>query len=454
MLFINDSESTIVALATPPGEGGIAIIRLSGNEAEAIANQIFSGDVTSYPTHTAHLGKVVSESGAVIDEALLLIMRAPRSFTGEDTVEVQCHGGSLIARKILNRCIGAGARMAQPGEFSYRAFMNGKLDLAQAEAVQHLIGAKNEHALSAASHQLSGALSSKIRAIQSALVDTAAILEAWVDFPEEGLEFASFEEVIQALENAKEMITTLAATFHEGRKLHEGLTLCLAGLPNVGKSSLMNGLLGHERAIVTEIAGTTRDLLQEELSLVGLHFRLIDTAGLRNTEEIIEKEGIRRSRAAMEEADLILLVIDASKALTEEEELLLASAPTSKTLVVWNKIDLPHKIPPCSLTHQVALSAKTGRGLDALRNALEAMVWKEGPPSKEEVVLTEQRHKAAIDDALASLNRLIEGLKEGVSAEFVAADMRATLNALGTIIGSDITDDILSAIFSKFCVGK
>lgn len=454
MLFINDSESTIVALATPPGEGGIAIIRLSGNEAEAIANQIFSGDVTSYPTHTAHLGKVVSENGAVIDEALLLIMRTPRSFTGEDTVEVQCHGGSLIARKILNRCVEAGARMAGPGEFSYRAFMNGKLDLAQAEAVQHLIGAKNEHALSAASHQLSGALSSKIRAIQSALVDTAAILEAWVDFPEEGLEFASFEEVIQALESSKEMITTLAATFHEGRKLHAGLTLCLAGLPNVGKSSLMNALLGHERAIVTEIAGTTRDLLQEELSLVGLHFRLIDTAGLRNTEEIIEKEGIRRSRAAMEEADLILLVIDASRALTEEEELLLASAPTSKTLVVWNKIDLPHAIPPCSLPHQVSLSVKTGSGLEALRSALEAMVWKEGPPSKEEVLLTEQRHKAAIDDALCSLDRLIEGLKEGVSAEFVAADMRATLGALGTIIGSDITDDILSAIFSKFCVGK
>jgi tRNA modification GTPase len=454
MTLISDLGSTIAAIATPPGEGGIAIIRLSGKEAEEIANSFFSGDIPSYSTHTAHLGKVMSLSGAVIDEALLLVMRAPRSFTGEDVVEIQCHGGSLIARKILNRCIQAGARMAQPGEFSYRAFMNGKLDLAQAEAVQHLIGAKNEHALSAASHQLSGALSTKIQAIQAALIDTAAILEAWVDFPEEGLEFASFEEVIASLEKGRKMVSTLSATFHEGRKLHEGLTLCLAGLPNVGKSSLMNALLGHERAIVTDIAGTTRDILHEELSLVGLHFRLIDTAGLRNTDEVIEKEGIRRSRAAMEEADLILLVIDASKPMGEEQQQLLNTTPPSKTLVVWNKTDLPHSIPSCSLPYQVPLSVKTGSGFEELRAALESMVWKEGPPSKEEVVLTEERHKAAIDEAAQALERLIEGLKGGVSAEFVSADMRAALTSLGTIIGSDISDEILSAIFSKFCVGK
>ncbi|MDN3506055.1 MAG: tRNA uridine-5-carboxymethylaminomethyl(34) synthesis GTPase MnmE [Simkaniaceae bacterium] len=442
---------TIAAIATPPGEGGIAVIRISGPKALKVADAVFSGPVHDYKTHTVHFGKIHSK-GEIIDEVLLVVMKGPRSYTGEDTVEIQCHGGSLITRRVFETVLAAGAKPAGPGEFTKQAFLNNKIDLAQAEAVQTFIGAKNTLSLDAAKHQLSGVLSTRIQTFQQELLDIAAILEAWVDFPEEGLEFASKEEVIGSLETTLSHMQTLESTFHEGRKIHEGLKLCLIGPPNAGKSSLMNTLLGHDRAIVTPIPGTTRDRLEADLTLFGLHFQLTDTAGIRVTEEIVEQEGIRRSKLAMQEADLILLLIDASA--PSEHEALLATAPKEKTLIIWNKIDLPHTIPTIDVTHQVSLSAKTGQNLESLKTKLEEMIWHGGPPAKDEIVLTNVRHKTALSSAITDLKTLITGLKTDISPEFLSADMRSCLKNLGQIIGLDISEDILSAIFAKFCVGK
>ncbi len=446
-------NETIAAIATPPGEGGIAVIRISGPGAITIADRVFSGSIAEYKSHTVHFGKIL-DGNEVIDEVLLIVMQKPRSFTGENTVEIQCHGGSLITRRVLDVVLKAGAKAAGPGEFTRQAFCNGKLDLAQAEAVQSFIGAKNELSLQAASQQLSGNLSTHIRSFQQELIDIAAILEAWVDFPEEGLEFASKEEVIASLEKTCQKIESLEGTFHEGKKIHEGLKLCLIGCPNVGKSSLMNALLGHDRAIVTPIPGTTRDALEAEIRLCGLHFQITDTAGIRSTEELIEKEGIRRSKRAMQEADLIFLLIDVSRPLTEEDEALLTSTPKEKTLVIWNKIDLPHTIPLIESLPHVPLSAKTGVGLPALKKKIEEMIWKDNTPSKDEIVLTNIRHKEALSHAIQDLQTLINGLKTDISPEFLSADMRSCLGYLGQIIGLDISEDILSAIFAKFCVGK
>jgi tRNA modification GTPase len=442
---------TIAALATPAGEGAIAVIRISGAKAFDVAQEIFLGPVRAYQTHTAHYGKIVGKTGETIDSVLLLVMKGPRSYTGEDTVEISCHGGSLIVRRLLERIFEAGARPAQPGEFSLQAFLNGKIDLAQAEAVQQLIASKSEIALENAEKQLSGDLSKKIGSFQKELTDVAAILEAWVDFPEEGLEFARFDDLIERLKEINREIEKLVSTFHEGRMLHEGLSLCLLGAPNVGKSSLMNALLGKERAIVTEIAGTTRDVLEEDLRLSGLHFRLIDTAGVRETAEIVEQEGIRRTKRAMMEADLILLLLDASRPLQKEDWELLETAPKKKTIVLWNKIDLGQPLEEIVGVH---ISAKKRIGLELLREAIDRLIWRSGPPSKDEVAITKLRHKQALEQAITSLQMVIEGLTRRVSAEFVASDMRNALNELGMIIGTNVTEDILSSIFSQFCLGK
>jgi tRNA modification GTPase len=302
-----------------------------------------------------------------------------------------------------------------------------------------------------ASRQLEGALSKAISHFQAELTDTAAILEAWVDFPEDDLEFTPLAEMVAQLERTCAKMERLRATFHDGKALHEGLSLCLLGSPNVGKSSLMNALLGVDRAIVTEIPGTTRDLLHEDFRLGGLHFRLIDTAGIRETEERVEKEGIRRSQKAMQEADLILLLLDASRPLSAGDRHLMQTAPPEKTIVVWNKIDVGT---PDDAISRVGISAKERIGLDVLQEAIERLIWKNGPPSKEEVVITRLRHFQALSNAIDSCRACITGLKKGVSAEFASSDMRACLNELSAILGRNVTEDILSAIFSKFCLGK
>ncbi len=445
---------TIAAIATPPGEGGVAIIRISGKAALTVAAKIFSGPIHTYKTHTAHYGQIRSLQGVHIDDVLVLVMLGKRSFVGEDTVEIHCHGGSLVTRRVLEAALSAGARAAMPGEFSFKAFINGKIDLAQAEAIQSLIGAKNERALDAASQQLEGALSKKIKGFQKELYDTAAILEAWVDFPEEGLEFATTEQVVQQLENIVGEMQKLEASYHDGKIIHEGISLALIGSPNVGKSSLMNALLQKERAIVSHIPGTTRDVLEDQLRLNGLNFRILDTAGIREAADLVEQEGIRRSRLTMEQADLVLLVLDSSRPLHHDELTLIELLPKKRSIVVWNKIDLSTKVPPLDHPAVVQISAKQEQGIDALKTLIDKVIWDHGPPAKDETIITNLRHKEALTLAIEYCQNLINGLKTDVSPEFLTLEIRQTLGELGKIVGADISEDILSAIFSKFCIGK
>lgn len=443
------NSTTIAAIATPPGDGGVAIIRISGPEALKIADSLFSGSIENLKSHTAAYGKVFSLKGEVLDEVLLLPMRAPRSFTGEDVVEIHCHGGRLITQRVLARAIEAGAEPAKPGEFSLRGYLNGKMDLAQAEAIQELICAKNELALSSAQEQLEGVLSEKIRSFQKEIADITAIIEAWVDYPEEGLEFASEEEILAQLTAVQEKIIQLRDSFHDGKILREGVRLCLLGAPNVGKSSLMNALLSNDRAIVTEIAGTTRDLIEETLRVGDLHVHLTDTAGIRENAERIEEEGIRRSKKAAERADIILFVLDATRETTDAEKELLSTLPKEHTIILNNKVDIA-KNP----TEHLPVSAKTEEGLKELKELLHDRIWKNGKPGKEQIAITKERHHFALDQAVQSLHTVCEGLKEGTSPEFLVSDLRRALNELGTIIGIDVTEEILGSIFSKFCVGK
>ncbi|MBS0622699.1 MAG: tRNA uridine-5-carboxymethylaminomethyl(34) synthesis GTPase MnmE [Verrucomicrobia bacterium] len=438
-----DRSATIAAIATPPGEGGVAIVRISGPKALAVANLVFSRPLGEEDSHRVRYGQILTEDAQVIDQVLAIPFCRGRSYTGEETVELHCHGGSLIARKVLERVLEGGAVGAKPGEFTYRAFMNGKLDLAQAEAVQAVIGAKSEKAMHAAREQLQGRLSDLVRQFQKELTEIAAILEAWVDFPEEGLEFATPQQLVGQLARLVREMEQLLATFEQGRILHEGFTVCLVGSPNVGKSSLMNALLERERAIVTAIPGTTRDTLEDYMSLGGFHLRLIDTAGIRQTEEEVEKEGIKRSHLVMEEADIVLLLKDAT---APDEEL---SWVPPKHIVVWNKIDLVD-----TKVEGLAISAKHRIGLEELLKILEEKIRSIEGFDREEVSITHLRHKEALNVAVEAVLRGMQGLEEGISPEFLCFDLREALHALGRILGTDVTEDIITEIFSRFCLGK
>ncbi|MBN4066993.1 tRNA uridine-5-carboxymethylaminomethyl(34) synthesis GTPase MnmE [Simkania negevensis] len=458
MYYIHGSYEpgeTVAAIATPPGEGGIAIVRIAGKEALSVAAKVFSRPVGKMASHTCRYGEICDSDGSVIDRGLALVLLGRRSFCGEDTVELHCHGGSLVSRRVLEAVVRAGARAAQPGEFAFKAFTNGKIDLAQAEAIQSLISAKNEMALTVADRQLAGALSDRVKGFQTRLTHLAAILEAWIDFPEEDLAFASFEQVVADLEAIESEINALVDTFHDGKILSEGLSLCLAGCPNVGKSSIMNALLEEDRAIVTHVPGTTRDVLENDLRLNGLNVKLIDTAGIRETEETIEVEGIRRSRLAMQRADLVLFVLDATQKIRAEEKALFKEVPGKKSIAIWNKIDLPYgDLPALPFEHVVSLSAKEGTGLAELKKKIDSVIWEGGVPSCEEVVITKLRHCEALQASSSAIRAVIDGLQQDVSPELLTLDMRSGLESLGKIIGTDITDDILADIFSHFCVGK
>jgi tRNA modification GTPase len=459
-MFYDSTQDTIAVISSAPGEGAIAVVRLSGPEACAIADRVFSQEVHQMPSHTARMGWIRDRHGEIVDQAVCLCFRAPRSFTGEDVVEFQTHGGVLVPRKVLQVLVEAGARVALPGEFSSRAVLNGKIDLAQAEAIQALIGARNELAVKAAHQSLSGKLSQYLHGIMGRLFDLAGILEAWVDFPEEDLEFASFEEVATSLQQITQELADLRQTYRQGQRLVEGMAICLAGVPNAGKSSLLNALLGRERAIVTDIPGTTRDTLESDWRIGGVHVRLIDTAGIRETEERVEAEGIRRTREAMQQADLIVLVADATRVNDPQQRELFAQVPPDRTVVVWNKLDLlqEHAPDPGQIAGGqmpwVGVSTKTGYGLDRLQHLLEEKVWSGSAPSADALVLTQERHVEAIDRALHAFQAVSSGLLAGVSAEYVALEMRSGLEALTSITGQHLTESVLSAIFSRFCLGK
>jgi tRNA modification GTPase len=445
-------KKTITAIATPPGDGGVGIIRISGPNAVPIASKVVLFDLKNGDTHKVYFTKALDCNGEVLDEVLVFKMCSPRSFTGEDVVEIQCHGGQLVCKKILESTLDAGAVLAQPGEFTLRAFMNGKIDLAKAESIQMLIHAKNSSALKVAKNQLEGHLSEKILHLQEKLFYLAAVMEASVDYPEEGLEFLSNEEYLDQLGSSIASLKRLRDSFFTGSTLNTSTKLCLLGAPNVGKSSLLNALMQKERAIVTPIAGTTRDLIEGEIQLFGHHFTLIDTAGIRQTDEVIEQEGIRRSLSAKESSDLVLFILDGSRPCTPIEKELLEKTDPAKTIIVTNKSDLMH---PESEPKGVLVSAKNLSGIDLLQKLLVDWIENQnGKLSKEEVILVQKRHFDAVETALDFLDAVYHGLETGIGGELLVMDIKAAIHSLATIIGRNVTEEVLNQIFSHFCVGK
>lgn len=462
-------EETIVAMATPPGVGAIGIVRLSGPGSRAVLKGLWissthSGD--KMETHRFYYGKVAfpdpkigplspdipSSPSSIIDEVLAVFFAAPRSYTGEDMVEIYCHGGAVVVREVLAACVAAGARLAEPGEFTKRAFLHGKLDLAQAEAVAQIIHATSETARRNATDQLSGRLSRVIGRAMESLTELRAFVEATIDFPEEDIEMIAHAGIMERLAPIRAHLKQLSATYATGRLWSDGARVVLVGSPNVGKSSLMNALLGHDRSIVHDVPGTTRDYVDAAWNLGGILVRLTDTAGLRETDEGVECIGIARSREKMDEADVVLMVCDGSRALSEEEQMLMSQLDDARRLVVINKCDLAPVM--LRVPNGIEASARTGEGLDGLREALLKKLLGNAPQEVEGVTVSALRHKEALDRAVGGLVEAEVSVVAGQSSEFVAHHLTQASAALGEIVGEVTTDDVLGQIFGKFCIGK
>jgi tRNA modification GTPase len=460
-------DDTIAAIATPLGEGGLGVIRLSGPEAVPVVRMTFSDrqgrPVQQFAAHRVRFGYMVDpRTGAKLDEVLLTYMPAPRSYTREDVVEISAHGGLGVLARILEVLVRAGARLAEPGEFTKRAFLNGRLDLAQAEAVIDLIHAQTEASQRLALAQLEGQLSHVIHAMRDELLEVLAYVEGAMEFPEEDLDLVPWGRLFARMQDVAARMADLLETFHTGRVLRDGLQVVIVGRPNVGKSSLFNVLLATNRAIVTPIPGTTRDILEEVVNLRGLPFRLVDTAGIRASEDVIEQEGIGRARASLEAADLVLLVLDHSEPLQAADEEAITAVRGKPLLVVLNKADLPpalnwqQEVEEGRLPYGsgVAVSCKEATGLDALTEAIVHTVM-HGPQSpREGAMLTKLRHWEALQHAGDALERARQGMAQRLSGEFIALDLREALEWLGEIVGLNYTEDLLDKIFSEFCIGK
>jgi tRNA modification GTPase len=454
-------EDTIAAIATPVGEGGVGIVRISGPDAERIANEIFhpvkrNGKLRS---HVLYHGTIRDpQNNSIVDQVLVALMRRPRSYTGEDVAEVNCHGGPLLVRRVLGLVLSRGARHAEPGEFTKRAFLNGRMDLVQAEAVLELIRARTEQGMSLAAGQINGELSKWIGCLREDLVDILVQVEAAIDFPDEDIELLKRPELIAKVAALREKTRVLIESYEWGRLFREGARVCICGRPNVGKSSLLNALLGEERVIVTPIAGTTRDIIEESLNLGGLPVVLWDGAGIRATDDTIEKIGVELSKRHMQAADAVLLVLDGSEPLTAEDRSLISSARSKKSLIVVNKQDLPARLDSESLrsladgTEVVSVSSTQGTGLETLKVSLRSLLL----ASNEEpsITITNARHKAALVNAKRTLYETEVALGAGAAAEMVAVNLQETRQALEEIVGGISNDDILERIFSDFCIGK
>jgi len=453
-------QDTICAVSTAPGEGGIGIIRVSGGDAVEIASHVFRAraglDLASAMTHTLHYGQVIDPATLeVIDEVLVSIMRAPSTYTREDVVEFNCHGGTMPLWRTMALLIAFGARQAEPGEFTKRAFLRGRIDLAQAEAVMDIISAKTGLAHRAANEQLLGGLSKEITVLRDHVVGILASVEAGIDFPEEDIETQSNQPLTEAVAALSAQVAELQSGFAAGRILRDGFATAIAGKPNVGKSSLLNALLKQDRAIVTDIPGTTRDVIEEFLNIEGVPIRIVDTAGIRHSHDVVEQEGVRRSHAAIEAADLVLVVLDSSEPLAAEDHQVLKSIAGKKAVLVLNKADKPRKLEQIPFPYpQVSLSCLSGEGLTALRNTIAALARQGTVQPKEHAWAVNQRHLTALDQAKAGLDRALDSAVAAQSPEFIAVDLRGALDSLGLIIGATYTDDILERIFSDFCIGK
>ena len=457
------SEDTISQIATPHGVGGIGIIRVSGAEAFAIARKIFRparGDLGEIAPYRARYGQITAADGTVIDDCILLPMRAPHSYTGEDTIELQCHGGTIVLREVLLRTWEAGARPAEAGEFTKRAFLNGRLDLARAEGVMQLIAAKSARSARAARERLAGALSEEIAAIRHRLLGAIARIEAGIDFPEDDIPAASAAVLRGDIAAAAAATQRLLTGAHAGRILREGVKTVIVGRPNVGKSSLLNALLGMERAIVTDVPGTTRDVIEEEISVAGIPLRLLDTAGLRAAEDAVEQIGVARTEQHLMDAELILAVFDASEPLTAEDHALLArlSAAAADTIILCSKEDRPSVLSAADFAAVAApvlrISAQEGTGLDALREEIAAhIVQREGDLS-DGALPNKEREIEALRRAETHLAAAAETLAADLGTDFVSIDLRAAYDALGEILGETVDTDLIDRIFSEFCIGK
>lgn len=466
---------TIAAIATAVSDSGIGIVRVSGKEAISVVNKIFCNQkkqyaLHSYASHTIHYGFITGQDGKVIDEVMVSVMKAPRSYTREDTVEINCHGGALMVKKILMTVVEAGARIAEPGEFSKRAFLNGRMDLSEAEAVMDLIHAKNEFALRSSVSQLRGAVHKKIKELRDKIIFEIAFIESALDDPEHISLDGYAERLSDRVLEIKTELEKLCSSADDGKMLKEGIRTVIVGKPNVGKSSLLNLLVGQERAIVTDIAGTTRDILEETIRLGEITLNIIDTAGIRNTEDIVEKIGVEKAKTISEDADLILYVMDSSVPLDENDAEIIRLIQEKKTIILLNKSDLEEVTDKKSVENlilsvtgkdrkesdlsMIKISARENEGLELLKHSIQEMFFHGRISYNDQVYLTNARHKEAVMEALDSMRQVQNSLENRMPEDFYSIDLMNAYASLGRIIGEEVEDDLVNEIFSKFCTGK
>jgi tRNA modification GTPase len=458
-----DMEDTIAAVATAMAASGIGIVRISGSKSREIADRVYRSKggkkrLKDQPSHTIQYG-YICQGEEVIDEVLVMLMDGPRSYTGEDTVEIDCHGGVLAVKRVLEAVISQGARPAEPGEFTKRAFLNGRIDLSQAEAVMDVINAQSEYALKSSVGQLRGSVQKIIKEIRQDILYQIAFIESALDDPEHISIDGYGENLYKEVKTQKEKIENLLETFQEGKLMKEGIKTVILGKPNAGKSSLLNTLVGEERAIVTDIAGTTRDILEETILLHGISLRMIDTAGIRNTEDVVEKIGVKKALESAKDADLILYVVDSSLPLDENDQEIIELLKDRKAIVILNKADLAQVVTEEELRQRtsrpvVMVSAKEEQGIDALEKQIQEMFFEGQLSFNEQVYITNVRHRAALEEARESLEMVEKSIEDQMPEDFFSIDLMNSYEALGKIIGESVGEDLVNEIFSKFCTGK
>ena len=452
------TDRTIAAVATPQGTGGISVIRISGTDAVAIADKVFSGkSLSDVPSHTIHYGFIKNANGESVDEVLVSVMRAPKTFTREDTVEISCHGGTVTTHAVLKCIIEAGAYMAEPGEFTKRAFLNGRIDLSQAEAVIDIINAKNELSQRNAMSQLGGALSKEIKVVRDTLVHLCAQMQVIIDYPDEDLEDVTEDDIKNVCCDCAGRVSRLIETSDNGRMMRDGIRTAIVGKPNVGKSSILNCLAQDERAIVTDIAGTTRDVIEESVTIKGIPLILSDTAGIRETDDVVEKIGVTKSRQYLDSADLVIVVIDSAAGMDKEDMQVLDATKDKTRIILLNKSDLSVNVKADRFDEKdtvIEISAKTGDGTDKLADAIEKLCKLDAIESENGRIITNMRHKTALIGARDALIRVADALEMGMPCDIVSIDIAQAMDSLGEITGETVSESVVADIFHNFCVGK